>query len=544
MLLLAKRLLLTLLIVPLLLVIICYLFIQTTPASLMLSGWLTKKYPYTISIGRITHSLTDPLTLQFHQINYFDHQGHIRLTAPIVSLTLSPTKLFSFHVKTTVLQNGSLYLDNSQKSNIAFISDYLILKNMTVSINENQHQIQGNHINADIYPWQTNQSLFEYDQEFRLSATNVIIDTINADNVLIQGKNTNGELTITNFGANIARGEASGKLKRTKEGHWIVNELLLNNIRWQFNQSLEDLYKIKKAWPFIYIEQAIVTAATFEGIDWSVNDMDITANNLYLQQNEFNSEESRLTLNASQFKWHHFDIGEVIAKLIFTNRQIQIMQLSSRWSKGIVRAKGNLSLTDNACNLDELVIHGIEYVIPITYSKLLHQSLPDWFNKLTITHLKLNKATIIDTNPAFPSQLTMVGAEGHDLTLIKNSLVGMWSGQLQLTAYNATFNKVDLLYPQLSLQANNNTITIDDFATLIKEGLLEGKVTLNQTIPVLFDINMHGQNIPSNTFLLWGLLPQNLIIEKATTLNFELNLPHQPFSQIPNYIKIIENNNE
>lgn len=541
--LLAKRLLLTLLIVPLLLAIIGYLFIQTTPASLMISGWLTKKYPYTISIGRITHSLTDPFTLQFHQINYFDHQGHIRLNAPTVSLTLSLTKSFSFHVTTIVLQNGSLHLDNSQKNNLVFNSDHLILKNMTVSINENQHQIQGKHINADIYPWQTNQPLFDYDQEFSLSATNLIIDTINADNVLIQGKKVKEQLIITNFGATIARGEASGKLKRTNDGQWIVNELLLNNTRWQFNYALEDLYKITQTWPSIHIKQAIVTAATFEGKDWSVNDMDITANNLYLRQSEINSEESKLTLNASQFKWRNLDIDEVIAKLILTNHQIQIKQLSSRWNKGIVRAKGNLSLIDNVYNLDELVIYGIEYVIPITYSELLHKSLSDKFNKLTIGHFKLNRATIIDTNPAFPSQLTMVSAEGHDLTLIKDHLIGLWSGQLQLNAYNATLNKVDLLYPQLSLQANNDTITIDEFATLIKEGLLEGKVTLNQTTPLLFDINMHGQNIPSNTFLLWGWLPKN-ITEKSTTLSFELNLPHQPFSKIPNYIKVMDDNNE
>ncbi len=543
MLILAKRLLLTLLTVSLSLVIISYLFVQTTPASLIISHWLSKKYAFTLNVGHIKYSFADPLTLQLNQVNYIDNDEHVILTAPVVNITFDYTKLASCHIKRIVLQEGSLQWDSNKKNNSTFIIDQLVLKNMTLLVREHQHFIQGKNINAGVYPLKMGQSLFQYDQAFNLSASHITIDGIDAENILVEGKSIQGKLAITNIGATLAHGQVSGNFERTKKGDWIINQLLLNNMGWQFNQSLEDLYKAIKNWPRIYIKQATATAITFEGKNWSVNDMDFTVDNLHLQPDIGDLNDGWITLNALQFKWHDLNFNEVITKLALTDQQIQIKHLSGRWDKGIVRAEGFWLPNEREFNFDELAINGIEYIMPVTYHTFLQTPLPDWLDTLKIAHLKLNKSIIIDTTSSFPSQLTMLAIEGQDLTLIKQHKAGIWQGKLQLSADNATFNKIDLFYPQLSLQANNDEIIIDDITALTKEGLLEGRLIIKQATPSLFYIDMHGQQITANTLVSWGWLSQNES-EKDTTLNFEINLPYQPLSQLPHYIKILNKNKE
>ncbi|SPX20253.1 AsmA family protein [Escherichia coli] len=72
-------------------------------------------------------------------------------------------------------------------------------------------------------------------------------------NVLIEGSIDNDRVTLTNLGADIARGTLTGNAQRNADGSWQVENLRMADIRLQSEKSLTDFFAPLRSVPSLQI---------------------------------------------------------------------------------------------------------------------------------------------------------------------------------------------------------------------------------------------------------------------------------------------------
>lgn len=68
------------------------------------------------------------------------------------------------------------------------------------------------------------------------------LNDVPTTNVLIEGSIDHDRVTLSNIGADVARGALTGVAQRNADGSWVVENLRLNDIRLQSDKSLADFF--------------------------------------------------------------------------------------------------------------------------------------------------------------------------------------------------------------------------------------------------------------------------------------------------------------
>lgn len=106
---------------------------------------------------------------------------------------------------------------------------------------------------------------YQQPADIALSAGSLTLNGMPANNVLVQGEINNDEVTITNLGADIARGALTGNARRLANGGWVVDNLRLSDIRLQTAKSVSDLLQPLTTLPSLALGRVDVTDARLEG---------------------------------------------------------------------------------------------------------------------------------------------------------------------------------------------------------------------------------------------------------------------------------------
>ena len=170
----------------------------------------------------------------------------------------------------------------------------------------------------------------------------------------------------------------------------------------------------------------------------------------------------------------------------------------------MVRTSGNWLREGKALILDDAAIAGIEYTLPENWKQRWMQPLPAWLNSLTLKKFNASRNLVIDIDPTFPWQLTALDGYGANLGLVQNQQWGVWSGNATLNAAAATFNRVDVRRPSLSLAANANTVNISELSAFTERGILEATASVSQLPPRQTQVSLNGRGVPVNVLQEWG----------------------------------------
>ncbi len=99
------------------------------------------------------------------------------------------------------------------------------------------------------------------DAQFQMSAGKMTLNSVAGENVLIQGNVSQGRMTFSNIGADLARGSMTGNGERDAQGNWKINQLRLNDIRLQTASSLVDFLKPFEEVPSVTLNRVDITDA-------------------------------------------------------------------------------------------------------------------------------------------------------------------------------------------------------------------------------------------------------------------------------------------
>lgn len=518
------RLLLTIILLLVLVLVILYVFLQTRWAAGSISRWVTDNSEYRLSINKIDHDWSSPSRLALSGVKFAEKSQPDVLDAAEVDLDVDWNQITELHTfDRVVLVNGTLNL-SPQSLNLPLKANTLQLSNIALSGGLEQWKVEGKNVNAGISPWQpTSGAVLGNNAQFELSADTLALDDIPLQNVLIHGRIDNKQLTLSNFGADVSRGELTGKASRSADGSWTLDNLRLSNVRLQSAQPISTFWQEFIKLPKVDIKRFDLIDARLQGQNWSVSDLDMTVTDITLQKGNWQSSDGQLSMNATDLINGNLHFTDPNLNLDFSPQGIAIRQFGTRWEGGLLRTSGNWIRASHNLELDQLSVASLEYTLPENWRQLWLDQLPDWLSDVSVAKFTANRNLIIDISPDAPFQITGLDGFGTNLKLACNHQWGMWSGKLNLNASDATFIRNDVRRPSLALEANEDAVNIVELSAFTKEGLLEATAKVSQQPQRDFSVTLTGRAVPANELQNWGW-PE---IGVQGNVNIQLNLKGQ-----------------
>ncbi len=499
------KLLVGILAVLLIAILALYILAQTRWGAAQVSSWITVNTDYELNFDLMDHRFSSPTHLVLKNVTFGRDGQPATLVAKMVDIGVSSRQLTDpLHMDTITLFDGTLNL-SPQTAPLPFQADRLLLNNMAFNSPNTAWDLSAQKVTGGVRPWDPEAgNVLGKKANIQISAGSLTLNGVPASNVLIEGELTDKEVVLTTIGADMARGSLTGTARRDANGGWKVDNMRLNDIRLQSDKSLSDFFAPITTLPSLQIGRLDVTDARLQGPDWAVTDLDLSLRNLTLSQGDWQSEDGRLSMNASEFIYGSLHLFDPILNAEFAPQGIALRQFTSRWEGGMVRTSGNWLRSGKALVLDDVAVAGLEYTLPQNWKTQWMETLPEWLHSVTLRKFCLSRNLVIDIDPAFPWQITALDGYGTNLQLAKDRQWGVWAGTATLNGAAATFNRVDVRRPSLSLTANASTIAINELSAFTEKGILEAKASVSQTPVRQTTLNLTGRGVPLNVLQQWG----------------------------------------
>ncbi|EOH0824807.1 AsmA family protein [Salmonella enterica subsp. enterica serovar Montevideo] len=499
------RLLLYVLIACLVVIFGFYFLLQTRWGADHISNWVSENSGYHLTFDVMDHRFSAPSHLLLENVTFGRDGQPATLVAKTVDIGLSIRQLTApLHVDTILLQDGTLNI-SVQTAPFPFEADRLQLRNMALNSPGSEWRLSAQRVNGGVMPWHPEAGrVLGNKAQIQLSAGSLTLNDVPATNVLIEGSIDHNQVMLNTVGADMARGALTGVARRNADGSWVVENLRLNDIRLQSDKSLSEFFAPLTTVPSLQIGRLEVTDSSLQGPDWAVTDLDLSLRNLTLRKEDWQSQEGKLSMNASEFIYGSLHLLDPILNAEFSPQGVALRQFTTRWEGGMVRTSGAWLRESKALILDDTAIAGLEYTLPENWKQLWMKPLPDWLNSLTLKKFSASRNLVIDIDPAFPWQITALDGYGANLELVQHHQWGVWSGNATLNAAAATFNRVDVRRPSLSLTANTSTVNISDLSAFTGKGILEATASVSQLPQRQTQISLNGRGVPMDVLQQWG----------------------------------------
>ncbi|WP_437749028.1 AsmA family protein [Enterobacter mori] len=499
------KLIIYLLLALLVVVLAFYILLQTRWGASQVSNWVTVNTDYELNFDLMDHRFSSPSHLILENVTFGRDGKPATLVAKKVDIGLSSRQVTDpLHMDTITLFDGTLNL-SPQTAPLPFQADRLQLNNMAFNSPNTEWDLSAQKVTGGVSPWQPEAgNVLGKNAQIQMSAGSLTLNGVPASNVLIQGQLNGKEVVLSTIGADMARGSLTGSALRNADGSWIIDSMRLNEIRLQSDKPLMDFFAPITTLPSLQIGRLEVTDARLQGPDWAVTDLDLSLRNLTLSKGDWQSQEGRLSMNASEFIYGSLHLFDPILNAEFSPQGIALRQFTSRWEGGMVRTSGNWLRDGKALVLDDAAIAGLEYTLPENWKTLWMDPLPEWLNSVTLKKFGLSRNLVIDIDPAFPWQITSLDGYGANLQLAKDRQWGVWGGSATLNGAAATFNRVDVRRPSLALNANAATVNITDLSAFTEKGILEATATVSQLPQRQTTVSLNGRGVPLNVLQQWG----------------------------------------
>jgi len=499
------KLLVGILAVGLIAILALYILVQTRWGAAQVSSWITVNTDYELNFDLMDHRFSSPTHLVLKNVTFGRDGQPATLVVKMVDIGVSSRQLTDpLHMDTITLFDGTLNL-SPQTAPLPFQADRLLLNNMAFNSPNTAWDLSAQKVTGGVRPWQPEAgNVMGKKANIQISAGSLTLNGVPASNVLIEGELTDKEVVLTTIGADMARGSLTGTARRDANGGWKVDNMRLNEIRLQSDKSLSDFFAPITTLPSLQIGRLDVTDARLQGPDWAVTDLDLSLRNLTLSQGDWQSEDGRLSMNASEYIYGSLHLFDPILNAEFSPQGIALRQFTSRWEGGVVRTSGSWLRSGKALVLDDVAVAGLEYTLPENWKTQWMETLPEWLHSVTLRKFGLSRNLVIDIDPAFPWQITSLDGYGANLHLVKDRQWGVWGGSATLNGAAATFNRVDVRRPSLALNANAATVNITDLSAFTEKGILEATATVSQLPQRQTTVSLNGRGVPLNVLQQWG----------------------------------------
>lgn len=516
------KLLLSLVVLLIVLVSLGYATLRSHWGIATACRWISDATPYHLSIERLSHDWSHPLTFTMDKVTFGEDGQPALLIAGRLSLSFTPRQFFNpTHFSQITVQQGTLILSNlTPDATLPISANRLALQEVKLLNPYPTNCLTATRINGILSPWvPSQQAVLGKRFRFTFTAEGVHVAHQQFDKLVAQGDKDLHRLNVTKLSGEVDRGTFEGQLTRSEEGQWSIPRLQLNNIRFQTDKRLADLMGINNA-PQVTIQDLALNHLSIVGPDWVINDLNINGQNLTnhaMFAGYLTADAESIILGIEEWSQPHL-------KLTATQGNITLDQFDAGWAKGTVSAQGQWQSKTGAINVDKLSLSNIRYTLPAGWRQFLTTPLPQAIRSITLHNVNVDNGLFIDINPDYPFQMTATHITGTELKIAQQHQWGLWAGNAEYYAAAATFNRQDVRALWYKLNVTQDRLSIEDIKGLVQEGPVVGRLDISQAPTHPFELSLRGEKVPYGAFTQW-FWPQPLSGQGNFTLQLKGNLP-------------------
>ncbi|MBD1558627.1 AsmA family protein [Vibrio sp. S9_S30] len=355
--------------------------------------------------------------------------------------------------------------------------------------------------------------------ETQLSADQIYWQNEAFNNVLLDADIFGDSKKIYGLSFNWRGGALSGQAE-WKNGRWNVvnaalNELTVTKDDWQTIKTFKWADSAE-----IVIKRLDVLRSDLEFPSFAMVQADMTLENIRFPFQLWKQPSGSISLDAESIEYADQLWLEPALEASFSPDLITVQSANVGMNQGYIQVNGEF--TPDTWHLAQLNLTGIEWYTDSELSLSPFKAQIDRLTNLTIDQLSVKRAQYIDLNSEPKRQISGLNIQGNQLDILRNGQVGLWQGQLTLTANSANIGK--LIGSQLLVEARANAgiSYLDKVIFPVSDGIIraQGQWDYSQYSQP-WTLKFQGDGIPIET--LQYLHPLPLDLSGLADTQFELS---------------------
>ncbi|MGF1759051.1 AsmA family protein [Photobacterium sagamiensis] len=505
--------------------------LHTQYATAIISRSINTFTDYQLKADNIAYHISDPWHLQLEQPQLNYRQVPV-LRADQLQLWLAPLQLFKqgWYFDSVLIDGTELQHSVNLKALPTLYISRLALNNLNITspaISLQDARLQVDNWNSLAQPWG------QFSGDFQLSASQLSWQNIILDNVLIDGDYYDQKWKLYGFSFDWQHASLNGQAEYLASGaqpdSLILHQLTLTGLQLQ-NPALLEQFKAQlaqlKATDFtVNIKRLDILESSVEVPEYALNTVNLSLQDWHWPATYWQQQNAHLSLSASSIQWQETVFEEPLVELFFAPQQITIDGLSGKVLDGFIQTDG--ALTPDLLALNQVTINGIKWLRPEQWRQSA-STLNRVFDDISITKLDVGYAQLTDNNPLFPIQLTGLNINGEDLLLKRHGQLGLWQGELSVSASFASVNRVTMIEPYIMMQSQAGNWQLTQAIVPFKNGLLDatGEIQLDRPGQP-WQLYLQADSMPASTLPYWFQLPLPLSGAMDITLSATGLAQHQ-----------------
>ncbi|SON51089.1 AsmA family protein [Vibrio tapetis] len=285
----------------------------------------------------------------------------------------------------------------------------------------------------------------------------------------------------------------------------------------------------------VFIERLDVLSTTITSDVFSLTAADITLDNIQYPVKVW-QQDGRVSLNAENITLGNQTLLEPTLSLQLTENKIAIDDLNVGFKRGYIQLQG--SLDPNAISLNNLTVSGVEWLIENEADQRnsfesdltglnLKSLIPELNNYhhpefVAIKRLRIKRSQFINLASEPKRQVSGLNISGDDLLLVKDSQLGLWSGNLTLSANSASIGELIASQSLIEAHAEDGISYLDKLVVPLQHGLMraQGKMDFTQ-LSQPWQLKFQSDGFPLQTLGYWRTIP--LGMKGLAEVEFDLN---------------------
>ncbi len=311
-----------------------------------------------------------------------------------------------------------------------------------------------------------------------------------------------------------------------------VNNLQLSRAQWQEVNSNQVFEQFSMP---IFIERLDLLSTTVASDTFSLTAADIALDNIQYPIKIW-QQDGHVSLNAESITFGKQALLEPSVNIQLTPNKVTVDDLNIGFKQGYIQLQGYLD--PNAISLDNLTISGLEWLVENAEDNAdsimsdfmalgLNTLIPELGqlgkpNSVNIDRLRIKRSQYIDLVSDPKRQVSGLNISGDHLVIVKNSALGLWNGNLTVSANSASIGALIASQSLIEAHAQDGVSHLDKLVVPLENGLMraQGKIDFTQ-LSQPWQLKFQSDGFPLQSLGYWRTLP--LGMKGLAEVEFDLN---------------------
>ncbi|MFN1514498.1 AsmA family protein [Vibrio owensii] len=314
--------------------------------------------------------------------------------------------------------------------------------------------------------------------------------------------------------------EVSGQGEQYPQG-WSLINVTVDKLKID-NLQLQSL--LAKPWQALPVNVSHINSldllnADIEYGDWHWQNLELSVENASLPLSLW-STTAQVSLQADSVSFQDQTAVEPRLNAQLKPGAVKLQELSLDWQQGSVQVSGDFE--PDHWKINNATISGLKWAIQPDDKTDWWQKATEKLQQVDVKQLEIERSQVIQLSKQPYWQLSGLNLEGDQLEVKHNNgHWGIWSGKLDASVVNASYDQVITSHAAISTQSENGFWQLTRLFAPLEQGYIEGLGQIDlSTTSQPWALNLNADGIPLQ--LLHPYLPAALAVNGFSDLSLDL----------------------